>query len=363
MMFEARCNGFNSEDDMQVGRILIAFPALFLVVFASDAVADAPFSKVTAFANLEVKPPEILGTLWIDRDAVEAKFPIDKDGDTQYTEGELFTIRGPLTNYVNQHFHLMWGGKTHPIVLKNATFEVRPNSKNNCVKLTFSSPQYSAGESLLIFSTLLSDLSRQGRTLVSIEGDGRREVCVLGPDSYYDSRLTSTAPGTTSQPAAATRKTRFGCLGLCLGVESPREMTKCPRCGGPVVALSGGPMPGKGYLGSHGGTLMPFVPGQIRVEGILAKPEEFRVYLVSEELDAMPAGSLSGTVQIWTDKMEQTSMHKEGLKVSTNGAYLWASVPKGMILPIRARCMLDVGDGKGQRMVEFFLPGVVAVPD
>lgn len=342
-----------------------AWIAGLAVVPSAAARADAPFSKVTAFVSLEVRAPEIVGTLWIDRDAVEAKFPIDKDGDTQYTEGELFAVRGPLTNYVNQNFHLMWGGRTHPVTLKAAAFEERAASRNNCVKLTFSAPQYPADEPLVIFSTLLSDLSRQGRTLVAISADGRREVCVLGPDVYYDSRR-SAGPAAASQPAGAanaTQKTRFGCFGMCLGVDSPRDMKKCPRCGGPVAALSGGPMPGKGYLGSHGGTLMPFMPGQFRLEGVLATPEEFRVYLVTEELDAMPVGSMSGTVQIWTDKMEQTTTHKEGLKASTNGAYLWASVPKGMILPLRARCMLDAGDGRGQRMVEFFLPDVVRVSE
>lgn len=347
-------------------RLAIAFACLVSCEGSVPvARADGPFSKVTAFVALRASPPEITGELWLDRDTVEAKFPIDKDGDTNYTEGELYAVRGPLTDYVNQHLHLLWGGQKHPIALQDMVFDRRPGAKNISVKMVFTVPKFSEGSSLLIFSTMLSDLSRQGRTMVSIDMGGRREVCVLGPDLYYDQRSSaSSGDRSATQPAASpagAAKPRYGCVNLCLAVESARATNRCPRCGSELAPLSGGPMPGKGYIGRLGGTLMPFVPGQYRLEGLLATPEEFRVYLLSDELDATPVGPLAGSVQIWTDKMENTTMHREDLKISNDGAYLWSSVPKGMVLPLRARCMIQMGDGKGQRMVDFYLPHVVPV--
>lgn len=345
----------------------IGFAAVLAALLASSAMAqgDTGFARATVFVELEVRPPEIRGTMWIDRDAVEVKFPIDRDGDTDYTDAELYLTRGPLTEYVNQSFFLMWSGAVRPIVLNDLTYDVRPISRNKCVKLSFVVPSFAKDADLLIYSRIFAEISQRARTMVRIEREGSTEIWVLGPQEYFDARLKESdrpAPaGSAGRPAPSGP--RFGCTKLCLGIDLTKPPAKCPRCGAAMARLFGSPVPGKGQIGRLGGTSMPFMPGQYRAEALLASPEEFRFYLNTESLEAAPIGRISGTVQVWTEDMLQTTSHKETLKVSKDGTYLWASLPKGMIMPIRARCMLELGDGRGTRMVDFFLPSVVEVSE
>lgn len=356
--------------EMTVQKFIVSLSIVLGAFFAGLGTAwgNAGTARAVVFVELELKPPEIRGVLWIDRDAVEVKYPIDRDGDTDYTEAELYLTRGPLTDYINQNFHLMWDGAVQPIVLTDMVYDVRPISRNSCVKMMFTVPKFSEGSELVVYSRVLSEFSQRARTMVRIDRGGEQEVWVLSPQHYYDTRLKGEAKAALSMPPpvigrSATKDPRHACANLCLGVDLTKPPGKCPRCGAKIVRLFGAPVPGAGQIGRLGGASMPFMPGQYRVEALLATPEEFRFYLNTESLEAAPIGRLSGSVQIWTDGMMETTSHKETLKLSKDGAYLWSSVPKGMILPLRARCMFELGEGRGTRMVDFFLTGVVEVKD
>lgn len=338
----------------------LALAACLLLGSFRDARADGNFGLTTVLVELRMAESEIRGTMWFDRVTVETKYPIDKDGDTNYTDQELYAVRNPLSAYVFANYFILWEGRVQPINFTDMVYDRCGTQRRNCIKLTFAVPGYRKDRPLLMFSRLLSDLTPQARTMVAMDRDGARKICVLAPGTYYDSR-TDEAPTTQPSGGGGATGARFACAKMCLGMEASAEGRKCPRCGGPMAPVIGVPVPGKGAIGRLGGMAMPLVPGFMRVEGLMPRAGEFRLYLMTEEFDAMPVGKVTGRVSLWTENLEQSSRRLEMLKASSNGAYLYAEFDPDMIRPIEAQVIMDLADGKGQRMVSFYLRDFVPV--
>lgn len=336
--------------------------AILLVVVAQNAIAVTPFARATAFINLDINKNTMSGVLWLDRDAVEVKNPIDKNGDVDYTDAELMLVRGPMTDYINNNLQIMWDGEVHPISPSDFAYAAHPVERNYGVRIRFNVNGYKAGKPVVIYSRLLNDLWRQAQTVVAVTLDGSTEVWSLGPGHYYDSRLSPAgAKATTSQPATVAAASRYGCEAMCLGVDSTLPMEKCPRCGGKVVSLFGAPIPGKGYVGPMGGVLMNFVPGAYKLEAVLVSKNELRIYPCTDALVVQPATTLSGKAQLFSAGTKAVNPPEE-LKRSDDGKYLYAPVPDTVSVPLQVRCTLNSAEFPGNRMVEFYIPVVAGMP-
>ena len=341
-------------------RIFVAF--LVISAATQSAVAITPFARATAFITLDINKNAMSGVLWLDRDAVELKNPIDKNGDVDYTDAELMLVRGPMTDYINNNLQIMWDGEVHPISPSEFAYAAHPVERNNGVQIRFNVNGYKAGKPVVIYSRLLNDLWRQAQTVVAVTLDGRTEVWSLGPGHYYDSRLSPAgAQATTSQPATDLAASRYGCQAMCLGVDSTTPMDKCPRCGGKPAPLFGAPIPGKGYIGPMGGVLMTFVPGAYKLEALLVSKTELRFYPCTEALVVQPATPLSGKVQLSPAGSPSVSPAEE-MKRSKDGSYLFVPVPDTISVPFQVRCMLNSAEFPGNRMVEFYIPSVAGMP-
>lgn len=342
------------------------FLAAIAVAYVTQfATAVTPFAKGTAFVTLDIKGDAVSGTIWLDRDAVEVKYPIDKNGDVDYTDAELLLIRGPLTDYINNNLHIMWNGEIHPISPSEFAYAALPVERNNGVKVFFSVGGYKAGTPILVFSRLLNDFWRQSQTVLALSIDGRKEIWSLGTGHYCDSRLS---PGSrmpaASQPAdhgGFVAASRFGCAAMCMGVDSTTPLGKCPRCGGPIAPLLGAPIPAKGYLGPMGGVLMSYISGAYKLEAVLVSKSELRFYLCSEALSLQPATPLSGKGQLWPAGSKSVEPPEE-LKLAKDGSYLSMHVPDNLGLPFQARCTLNSTEFPGTRMVEFYIPVIAGLP-
>ena len=332
-------------------------------LLCNAAVAVTPFAKATAFVTLEVKGSTLSGSLWMDRDAVEVKFPIDKNGDVNYTDGELMLVRGPLTDYINANLQIMWDGQVHPISASEFDYAAHPVERNSGVKFFFSVSGYKAGTPIVIYSRLLADLWRQAQTVVAITMEGQKEVWSLGSGHYYDSRLSpSHGKSASSQPAvsAGAIKPRYGCAAMCLGVDFDAPIEKCPRCAGPAASLFGAAIPGKNYIGPMGGVVTNFVPGAYKLEAVLVTRGELRFYLCTEGLVVQPAAALSGKVQLWPAGSQSVTPAVE-LKRASDGSYMTVGVPDTISVPFQARCTLNSAEFPGNRMVEFYIPTIAGL--
>lgn len=158
---------------------------------------------------------------------------------------------------------------------------------------------------------------------------------------------------TEAQRAAAGR--RYACPDLCLGVQSKRKAGTCPRCQAVLIPLNGENVPGYGVIGPHGGQLRPFRDPRPWAEALLASPREFRLYLANADLTTVPVGRLSGTVHLSTDARFQQTVVEMTFRPSGDGRYLTAEVPETVVLPVRARCVLDEHDDRGPAQIDFFL--------
>lgn len=332
-------------------------------LMCNAAAAVTPFAKATVFVTLDVKGSSMSGWLWLDRDAVEVKFPIDKNGDVNYTEGELMLVRGPLTDYINANLQIMWDGRVHAISATEFEYAAHPVERNNGVKFHFNVSGYKAGTPIVIYSRLLADLWRQAQTVVAISNEGQKEIWSLAAGNYYDSRLSpSHGKSASSQPSATTGaiKPRYGCAAICLGVDFDAPIEKCPRCAGPAASLFGANIPGKNYIGPMGGVVTNFVPGAYKLEAVLVSRGELRFYLCTEGLVVQPAAALTGKVQLWPAGSQSVTPAVE-LKRSSDGAYLAVAVPDTISVPFQARCTLNSAEFPGNRMVEFYIPTIAGL--
>ncbi len=334
-----------------IDRIVLTSALVAACVLPAEG-GNNPVARVTAFVKLDVKPPAIKGSLWLDRNTVEGRTPIDKNGDTDYTDGELYLARGPLMAYVNRQFLVMWDGKIHPMVLEDLVYDKRRDAENPFVKLVFSIPGYAADKEIVIASMLLADMWKSASTMISLTMQERSQVFVLGSKDYFDSRLARPEKGAQA---------RFACAENCLGVELKTRSEKCPRCGGPIVPVAGARVPGAGYYGIHGGSLMPFIPAPLKLEGLLTQTGELRVYATNDALEQLKVEGWSGTARIGAEQAPQNMMEQVELAASPDGSHLRAEIPKGVRPPVRAICTIDAKDGKGRRMVDFHLDEVIEV--
>ena len=339
--------------------------ALMISAWAFDppTARAVPPLRATAFGTVEIEPSKVTGVLWLERDIIEAKEPIDRDGDMLYNAGELLAARGPLTNYVNGQFFLLWDGKVHPIVVRDITTEKRPGLKYDYLKIVWVSQDSPHDSTVAILSRLLSEAWRDARTMLSIKNGHRKQLWVLSPADYFDASLMAKPAPTTARPGASKPpERRFGCLNLCLAVEIKEGASKCPKCGSFIGELRGAGVPGAGYFGLHGGPMMSIGIGGRKLEAVLASKEELRAYLTDELMTRLPLDKAKGFVELWTDEMMDNTLVKVEFQPVSSGAYLTARIPANTIMPLRARCTLDMGDG-ATYLVDFFLPEIVEVSD
>ncbi len=347
------------------GRIIGGCMVLLACGFVMTASAKgAPPLRATAFSTVVIEPSKVSGVLWLERDVIEAKQPIDRDGDMQYTPGELIAARGPMTDYVNGSFLLLWGGKIHPIVARDVTTEKRPGLKYDYLKITWVSRDSPNGAAISIVSRLLREVWHEARTMISVTFGRQKEVWVLSPTDYFESSLMGMGDeNRTGLGPSKTAQRRFACGNMCLGVELKDRTMKCPKCGHFLAEARGAPIPGAGYFGRHNGPLMSLGMGGRKLEAVLASRQELRVYLTNEILEKFPADKMSGSVEMYTDEMMETTLVKDDFKIAPGGSCLTAKVPANLNLPIRVRCNLNIGDGAGSYLVDFFLPDVEDVKD
>lgn len=161
------------------------------------------------------------------------------------------------------------------------------------------------------------------------------------------------------QPAAdkgaATR--RYACSKWCIGVQTTKQSSKCPRCGSALLPVRGDGIPGYGVVGPHGGELREMRP-RMWIEAVLVSRDELRLYMTNPELEARPVGKMTGTILLSTDEhFEETSIEVP-LEPAKDGKYFRAAVPDSVKLPIRARCSLQSPGDEGQLQAEFFLQGL-----
>lgn len=347
---------------MRRRRVMNACVLSAWALVASSASAVPPL-RATAFGTVDIEPAKVTGVLWLERDIIEAKEPIDRDGDILYNAGELMAARGPITNYLNGQFFLLWDGKVHPIVVRDITTEKRRGLKYDYLKIVWVSQDSPHNATVSILSRLLSEAWRDARTMLGVKNGHRKEIWVLSPTDYFDATLMGKpAPASGRSGPARPPERRFACLNLCLAVEMKEGASKCPKCGSFIAELRGAGVPGAGYFGLHGGSLMTMGPGGKKLEAVLASKEELRVYLTDEAMNKLPLEKAKGSVDLWTDEMMENTLVKVDFQPAPSGAFLAAKVPANMIMPLRVRCTLDLGDGSAY-LVDFFLPEIVEVTD
>jgi hypothetical protein len=340
-----------------------AWVLLALLLCPSSSARAVPPLRATAFGTVEIEPWKVSGVIWLERDIIEAKEPIDRDGDMLYNAGEMTAARSLITNYLNSQFFLLWDGKIHPIVVRDIKTEKRKGLKYDYLKITWVSQDSPQNAAVVIVSRLLTEAWREARTMLSIKHGHRKQIWVLSPTDYFDDTLMAKpAPAPTRPGPSKTPERRFGCLNLCLAVEMKEGASKCPKCGSFICELRGAGVPGAGYFGLHGGPLMSMGFGGQKLEAALASKEELRVYLTDELMTPLPLDKAKGFVEVWTDEMMENTLVKVPLQTASSGAYLVAKLPANMIMPLRARCNLDLGDGAAN-LIDFFLPETVEVTD
>jgi hypothetical protein len=312
-----------------------------------------PPLRATAFGKVEIEQAKVSGSLWLERDVMEAKQPIDADGDMQYSPGELLAARSMVTDYINTHFFIMWEGKIHPIVARDMVTEKRPGLKYNYLKIAWVSQDSPNSAPISIMSRLLSDVWRDARTMLFVSSGRHREVWILSPADYFESSLLGKPAelGSGRTPHKPMPR-RFACVDLCLGVEIKDGVSKCPRCGQFIAEAKGAEVPGAGFFGLHGGPLMTVGTKKRFLEAALASREELRFYLTDDALTKLPMDKAGGSVEVWTDELMESTLVKFPLTPGTAGAYLSAKIPPKLDLPLRARCSVDLGDG-ATYMIDF----------
>jgi hypothetical protein len=107
----------------------------------------------------------------------------------------------------------------------------------------------------------------------------------------------------------------------------------------------------------HGGPLTIGIDGR-RVEAVMVSKDELRLYLTTTLCRV--SDKAKGSVELWTDEMMENTLVKVDLVPAPSGTYLAAKIPANMILPLRARCTLDLGESAAY-LVDFFLPEIVEV--
>jgi len=98
----------------------------------------------------------------------------------------------------------------------------------------------------------------------------------------------------------------------------------CPRCGMKLAEFKDGRLEHADHTSKHGGVFFMDADNWHHVEGVLAAPGEFRLYVYDNFTQPIYAGQFSGTVDVASELGRRNGI---GMTVSGNGAYLQASVP------------------------------------
>jgi hypothetical protein len=160
---------------------------LGVLLWVAPAWGHGETVQYTSFMTAEIRPPLIVGTLWLEFDAVNALYPVDRDGDGQCTKAEVFGIRRALAAYLNRSLLMMWQGRVGPLEIEHLERGRRPRLGHDYLKIKFTVRDLPPGVPMGIASTLLREFSPKARCMALITREGRREVFVLGPEDYYRS--------------------------------------------------------------------------------------------------------------------------------------------------------------------------------
>jgi len=156
---------------------------------------------------------------------------------------------------------------------------------------------------------------------------------------------------------------RRGCINLCPGVDLKSPKTdKCPRCGGRLIQLTGDSVPGLNMVGAHGGMLIAYGGEGERFEGLITPQNEFRLYLTNDRLEAVPLRKLTGSTQFSADERFQDSVVEIQAKKSSDGSYLYATMPPTIAVPIHVRWLFNFNEGEGTSQVDFLINETVDAP-
>lgn len=164
---------------------LIRIALLLGSMTASIARAGFPTERFTAYADIRIKSPLVLGTLWIDIAGLEAIQQLDRDGDFEYAPDELNAARFFLGGYLQRNFLIMWDREIRPLKLGTVEATRRPGSDRPFFRVEFRVTDLPPNQPVSIASRILADLSIEARTYAKIEHDGRTELSVLGPTRYF----------------------------------------------------------------------------------------------------------------------------------------------------------------------------------
>jgi hypothetical protein len=173
-----------------------------LVLICASARGHSDAVGYTSFATIEIRPPLITGTLWLELEPVAALFRLDRNGDGHYAEAELWAARRPLKSYLDERLPMMWQGRVHQYEVHRVELASRRGMGHDFVSIAFTVRDLPPGAPLAIVSRLLGEHSPKARCVALIRHAGRAEVFVLGPWDYYRSQRSALpkVEGSTYRP-------------------------------------------------------------------------------------------------------------------------------------------------------------------
>lgn len=165
------------------GRLLL--PAMLLSAFLSASVAGQDYLRLTSFATIDIAPPQIRGSIWIDIDSFQAIHVLDQDGDNDFTADELNSGRTMMEGYLRSALDFLWDERLHfPNVIQ---LEVRTHERSGrrCFVADFNVLGLPPGRPVTIVSRILREIPRGPSLMALISHGGRRDLVVLGPGNYF----------------------------------------------------------------------------------------------------------------------------------------------------------------------------------
>lgn len=150
-----------------------------------SAMAQGMAVPWTALAEIDIKPPDVTGSIWLAADAIETLMVIDTDGDVSFSPEELERARPWLMRYFNEHFRIMWEGRIQPIIVTAIEAGCREATSRRYLRATFRVRDYPPGMEVIILPELLNDLSPPPSCMALIRYKQRQEVFVFGAEHYY----------------------------------------------------------------------------------------------------------------------------------------------------------------------------------
>ncbi|MCZ6684118.1 MAG: hypothetical protein O7B26_13140 [Planctomycetota bacterium] len=239
----------------------------------------------------------------------------------------------------------------HAIDAKSVTASIRPKDGGRTDKVTLTAKPLPTDEKGKCSRFVAAATGMKGHDLFNADIN-----LTVGTES---SRLIFDFPAVNVERAAREKAApkRYACSRWCIGVQTTKQSTKCPRCGSALLPVRGDGIPGYGVIGPHGGELRELRP-QVWIEALLTSRDELRLYVTNPELARRSVGSLSGTVFLSTDAHFEETGVEVTLEAAEEGKFFRATVPESVKLPIRARCNLQTSGEGGPLQADFFLQGL-----